>query len=86
MAQNVGRIYIDGKPYGEDLPYAIQRMKIKGLIMNGINENRIELHKPIYHGIAYCKKCAYMAVKPRTYTYGPHEYWRCQCGQMNYVS
>ena len=83
--QNVGRIYLDGKPWGEDMPYPIQQTKIKGLVANGITKNRLELHKPVYPGVINCKQCGYMAVKPALMVYDTSEYWRCACGKMNYV-
>jgi hypothetical protein len=83
--ENVGRIYIDGKPWGEDKPYAIQQQKIKQLVANGIPRKRIELHKPIHRGVVYCKLCGAMTVNPTTQVYGTAEYWKCKCSQINYI-
>ncbi len=83
--QNVGRIYLDGKPWGEDKPYALQQIKIKSLVANGIARTRIELHKPVLPGVGHCKACGRMAVKPALMVYEKTEFWRCLCGKMNYV-
>lgn len=79
----LARIYVDGKPSNKvDAPWAIQQKIAKQMSVNG---RRVEVHSPIYPGTAYCKNCMKMHVKPYTTVHEGYEFYRCVCGQINWV-
>lgn len=82
----LGRLYIDGKPYGDDKPFPIQQNRKKLLMQQGFKKERIEIHYPVYPGVATCKRCFQNTYKPHLKIYDGHEYWICRCQKINYIN
>ena len=83
---SIGRLYYNGKPFRPDDYWPIQVNRKKDMIQCGYNPEKIEIHAPVYPGVTYCKSCSRIAVKPRTYLYDYHEFWRCECKQINFIN
>lgn len=84
-APKLGRLYVDGKPFGEDKIFPLQQIVKKHLIAQGIKPERIAIHYPVYPGIAKCTKCFQMTFKPALKVYDGNEYWICKCKAINYI-
>ena len=84
--QKLGRLYVDGKPYGEDKPFPAQQNIKKLLIQQGYRKETIEIHYPVYPGVAKCKACFDLVFKPTLKVYQGHEYWTCKCMRINYIN
>ena len=47
----------------------------------------VEVHNARhYYGVDYCKKCRCGTIKPYLFNYNGHDYWKCECNQINFVN
>lgn len=61
--------------------------ELRKKLQQGYSPNRVSVHyAPFYRGVCYCKACTSMVVKPYLAKYEGHEYWRCDCGTINYIN
>lgn len=79
-------LYLGDTPVGRGT-FAAMKNEEKQKKQQGYSPNRLRVgYAPFYRGTAYCKTCASMVVKPYLAKYEGHEYWRCDCGTINYVN
>lgn len=46
----------------------------------------VELHRHRHlHGIDYCHRCNMATMEPYLFIYKNHDYWRCECGNINFI-
>ena len=53
---------------------------------HGFPEYQMHVGYATAKGFFYCKNCQKQVLNPENYFYGEHEYWRCTCNQINYIS
>jgi len=59
-----------------------QKIKAKKLL----NNSNVEIHKARhYTGVDYCKMCEYGTRDPYLFMYEKRDYWKCECGQINFI-
>lgn len=79
----IGRIYINDKP--SDYPDNVWPIQVSIVRQLAANNVKASVHSPRYYGISYCKACGNMHVKPETKVYNGTEFYKCNCGQINYI-
>ena len=65
--------------------FAAMNAKRNGMICAGYNASQLEVHYAVAKGTFMCKKCEVMVKDPENDFYQGGEFWRCNCGQINYI-
>jgi hypothetical protein len=56
------------------------------MIRNGYPPLQLHVGYAVAKGTFYCKACGEIVKDPENDFYEGHEFWRCKCKQINYIS
>jgi hypothetical protein len=65
--------------------FAAMNAKRNGMICAGYKASQLEVHYAVAKGLFNCKKCEAQVKDPENDFYNGSEFWRCTCGQINYI-
>jgi len=78
------RLTLRGREEGKGTFQEMNSMRNK-MIRNGYPERQLHVGYAVAKGTFYCKKCEVQVKYPENDFYEGHEFWRCNCGQINYI-
>jgi len=84
MPTTLARLSIRGKKYKDGSFSELNRL-LNELVQNGYLRSVLHVGYARATGTYYCKTCENQVINPASDWYQNTEYWKCKCGQINYI-